>query len=557
MSSGQKFCIIVYTLLIIQCSVITTITFLRVKRNMTRFYLILAQILVILWLFFGMIEKMSDTTQELLFSMRFTLFPISFIGGVWLLFALSYAELITRKNKVLIAVILSPLIVTYIPVLTTKYFYLIVIHKVIENPAITHWGIFFDVNYSFTYIYIFVSIIIIMIKSFQDCKKLQWKIILIIMAIAITATVNIVMAQRLIKDPGFDVTPVSFGLFFILTSISIFKYNLIDITQYAAVDVFQNTEEAMIILNIDQRIIDFNKKAEQELRQFQLKRGDHFQHVLEVLRPRYLDQRVTDEILQQMDQKADMYHTRFYLSEMRGESRLYDFYIKNVYDTTSQRMGSLVSFQDITMDSKLLIESERSRISGDIHDNLSNMINVVSINLEYALKHYDEKEVAKGCIRTACQTANAIRINLRRILEELKPMDIEEVGMITALESLFHKVDGTEMKIEFTHYGIDERVVSTAKHGYVIYKTCMEAVNNSYFCGKASRIEVVLTYKDKAIRLFISDDGIGCNSIHKGRGLSAMEERVQALRGSIFFDSTTGEGFHIAVELPFNMEEIV
>ena len=138
MSQSQMLCIIVYTLVIIQCSIMTALTYLRVKRNMTRFYLILAQILVILWLFFGMIENMSNTTQELLFTIRFTLFPICFIGGIWLLFALFYAELMTKKNKVLRVAILLPLAVTYAPPLTDKYFNLIVIHKVIENPAITN-----------------------------------------------------------------------------------------------------------------------------------------------------------------------------------------------------------------------------------------------------------------------------------------------------------------------------------------------------------------------------------------------------------------------------------
>ncbi|MDF2512657.1 MAG: liaS [Herbinix sp.] len=524
---------------------------------MTRFYLILAQILVILWLFFGMIENMSNTTQELLFAIRFTLFPICFIGGVWLLFALFYAELMTKKNKMLGAAILLPLAVTYAPALTKEYFNLIVVHKVIENPAITHWGRFFQINYSITYIYIIISIIIIMIKSFQDYRKLHGKIILIIMAIVITATVNIVTSQKLIEDPGFDITPVSFAIFFLLVTISIFKFNLIDITQYAAVDVFQNTEEAIIILNTENEMIEFNKKAEEEFKLFPLRKGYHIRHLIEEFKMKCPDQSIIDEIIMQFNQKTRLYHTRFYLSEVNGEPRLYDFYLKSVYDSMNQVMGSLVSIKDITMESKLLIESERSRISGDIHDNLSNMINVVSINLEYALKHYDDKEEAEGCIRTAYQTANGIRINLRRILEELKPMDIEEVGMITALESLFHKVDKAEMKIEFTHHGIDEKAISAAKHGYVIYKTCMEAVNNSYFCGKAARIEVVLSYKDNSIRLFISDDGIGCNSIHKGRGLTAMEERIQALGGNIYFDSTLEEGFHIAVELPFNQEEML
>ncbi len=49
-------------------------------------------------------------------------------------------------------------------------------------------------------------------------------------------------------------------------------------------------------------------------------------------------------------------------------------------------------------------------------------------------KHFDNKDDVLKCVNTAYETAKGIRLNLRRIREELSPIDIEKVGLIYALE---------------------------------------------------------------------------------------------------------------------------
>ena len=551
MSINQKMCIIVYTLVILQCSITAVITYHRARKSITLYALMMAQVFIILWLFFGMIENMSSSAEELLFSMRFTLFPASFLGGIWLQFALAYAGVLNKRNRIWSMVIFLPLIITYIPALTTNYFYLTVLYTSIDSPEITQWGIFFLINYIITYMYIIAGSVIIVIKSLKEYQLLQKKIILIIMAQVILITVNTLTIMKVVESPGFDITPIGFAVSFLLISISIFKFNIFNVVQYATVDLFQNTEEAIIILDRDYNIIEFNKNAEQELPDVRLKKGCQIRYVIEVLRARCIDQSMVNDMIARARQGSEIYHTRFQMLDGNGMKQFFDFYLKNIQNDDGEILGSIISFKNITTETTSLIENERNRICGDIHDNLSNMINVVSMNLEYALSNYEDRDEATGCIQTAYDTARGIRINLRRILEELAPIDIEKVGIINALESLFHKVDGTGMRIEFNCSGIDEKEVSTTRQGYVIYKTCMEALNNSFFSGKAKKLDVVLTHREEMIRLFISDDGIGCDIIRKGRGLTVMEERIQSVGGRIFFESVLNEGFYIAAELPF------
>lgn len=498
-----------------------------------------------------MIENMSRTTQELLVAIRFTLFPISFISGFWLLFALFYAEIITTKNKLIVGLIFAPLLTTYLPTITKDYFFLTVRHKVIENVAITDWGTFISLNFFISYLYIFLSIVIIFIKSIKDYKTLKKKVVLVLLAPIISLSICILSRLNILVHPSFDLTPISFSVFFLLISIAIFKYRFIDIIPYATMDIFHNIEEAMFILDTNNNIVNFNKAAEIEFKNLIF--VDKVNDLFNELKKRSNEVSHLHEIIKIIcERKVRIYHSQFEIMDDNDphSKKRYDFYLKTIFNNNREEIGRIISFKNNTEASQILVDNERSRISEDIHDNLSNMINVVSMNLEYALKHHNKQDDALGCINTAYETAKGIRIKLRRILEELAPLDIEKIGLLNALESLFNKMVGTGIQIDFIHTGIEDRVIGKKNYAYVIYKTCMEAINNAFFNGKAQKISIILSCQDNLIKFLISDDGIGCETINKGRGLTGMEKRIHSLGGTVAFESVSNEGFNISVEIP-------
>lgn len=557
MLTATKICFIINVIVMIQGTITISYLLFKAKRTPVLFSLCIAEGLLIMWLFFSTLEFMSTTTEELLFAVRFSLFPLSFVGGAGLIFALLYAGFISPKNKLIMLIIMLPLAITYLPALTNDYFYLIIIKKTIENPAYTQWGVFYIANLVITYIYLAVSLCIILYQVSREFNTNVKKVILIIVAIAFTPAINALTGFGVLSVISFDITPASFSVLFSFFTLAISKYKFLNIIPVATHNMFFDMEEAVFITDNRNCIMEYNKAS-----------SDQFGGIIAIE-----ECKTIDEMLSELKKYAvdigkfnklesclkDSFDKSYYdLIEIFSENetkersvKRYSLYMKPLTNKKGRNVARIYFFRNNTDLIKAQIEEERKRISGDIHDNLSNMVNVIKMNLEYAVKHFDEREEALSCINTAYDTVKGVRINIRRILEELLPVDIESVGLINALESLFKKVIGAGMKLEFYHNGINGSSINKKRHGYVIYRICMEAINNSFFNGKANTVSIVLTNEDGLIKLFVTDDGMGCEEIKKGRGLRGIERNVIILGGKVEFGSFDEGGFNIRVEIPF------
>jgi signal transduction histidine kinase/ligand-binding sensor domain-containing protein len=85
----------------------------------------------------------------------------------------------------------------------------------------------------------------------------------------------------------------------------------------------------------------------------------------------------------------------------------------------------------------------------------------------------------------------------------------------------------------------------------------LEAVRNAFAHAKASRVNVTLSYEERAFWLIVSDDGVGIarGTAEQARrnghfGIAGMRERVAELRAQLKIDSSPGEGTEIHVSVP-------
>ncbi len=62
------------------------------------------------------------------------------------------------------------------------------------------------------------------------------------------------------------------------------------------------------------------------------------------------------------------------------------------------------------------------------------------------------------------------------------------------------------------------------------------------------KIEIEIEIREEIIRLFMKDNGSGCNYVHEGMGISGIRERVENAGGS--FSVTPQKGFMIVCILP-------
>ena len=82
----------------------------------------------------------------------------------------------------------------------------------------------------------------------------------------------------------------------------------------------------------------------------------------------------------------------------------------------------------------------------------------------------------------------------------------------------------------------------------IILDNVFEAVTNSMKYSKATRIDIKIVVLNKMVKCVASDNGVGCDKIEDGMGISGMRQRVRTAGGTIDFE--TGAGFTVNMLLP-------
>jgi signal transduction histidine kinase len=202
-------------------------------------------------------------------------------------------------------------------------------------------------------------------------------------------------------------------------------------------------------------------------------------------------------------------------------------------------------------------ESERIRISRELHDGLGQYLLAVKVRMEEVCtrvsgKLYDELcEIKKMFVETIDET--------RRISNNLMPLMLDELGMVTALNNLCNELSAsTKIKIDFVSFGISTKI--DTKITTYVYRILQEALSNAIKHSGASEINVQLLGNNEQINLVVQDNGRGFHYDgtvkHKGNGLNNISERAGILNGVFEIDSKPGEGTILNIKIPLNQHEI-
>ncbi len=113
-----------------------------------------------------------------------------------------------------------------------------------------------------------------------------------------------------------------------------------------------------------------------------------------------------------------------------NDTRQYNVSIRPLLAANRKVIGKLITFKDVTEYRLQTLENERQRLSDDLHDSLGNCINVISSNLEYVLRNTNDSEEIKECLRISYEKTTGAFLSLRRIVDELRPVDIENNGLL-------------------------------------------------------------------------------------------------------------------------------
>ena len=196
-------------------------------------------------------------------------------------------------------------------------------------------------------------------------------------------------------------------------------------------------------------------------------------------------------------------------------------------------------------------ESERQRIARELHDDVSQQIALLNIEIDQVASQIAGDQ-ARTRLREISMRTEAIAADVHDLSHELHPSKVHLAGLAPAVQSLCRDVSQQAgVAIAFTHDDLPgdiDRDVSLC-----LYRIAQEALHNVARHSHARDAEVRLSHDAAGLMLQIADSGTGFDvsgGRHEGLGLISMRERVSLLRGEFAIHTFPGGGTRIGVRVP-------
>lgn len=199
-----------------------------------------------------------------------------------------------------------------------------------------------------------------------------------------------------------------------------------------------------------------------------------------------------------------------------------------------------------------VLEDEAKRIAHVLHDESAQILATVYLELADIVRNAPGPMAER--IGVVVRHLDEVRDQIRRLSHELRPLILDQLGLVPALSFLadgVKKRSGLDVVITGDTGGRLPQAVET-----VLYRTVQEALNNVNRHAKATRADVKVWVEDARIHCAIRDNGVGFEvpkdrkRMYRGLGLVGIHERVGALHGECRLTSAPGEGTEMQVVIP-------
>jgi len=208
-------------------------------------------------------------------------------------------------------------------------------------------------------------------------------------------------------------------------------------------------------------------------------------------------------------------------------------------------------------------EAERARLARELHDGPVQGLIALTQRAELAQRQVerDNKESAQMLLEQLRGTGQQTVLELRRLISALRPIYLEDLGFVPALEMLVRQAtEQSEVEIRLERPQAIHRLAPDVELG--AYRIVQEALNNALQHAQAQHVTIQVESKVHSLFLTVVDDGVGFDFpdqpdtlTQSGHfGLIGMLERAAQLGGSFHVDSAPGQGTRVRVRLPVQHE---
>lgn len=355
-----------------------------------------------------------------------------------------------------------------------------------------------------------------------------------------------------------DPTVLMLNVTGLLFTLAIYRFGMLGVIPVGRDAAFEGMPSAVLILDAENNIVDFNPAAGQLLALAAGTIGHPAQQRLAAF----------PDLLRLLEQQAP--ENTEITGDAAGGSRCFQVEVSPLNDGRGFKLGRLIWLRDVTAQKRLrelelrqqrtqAMVEERERLARELHDSAGQVLAYVSMQAQAIRKyvHDGQGAVAEEQLTRLAETARESHTDIRESILSLKAGAGQEWRFFVVLQQYLDTFAD--------HYGIRTELVIPAglseeafepDAGLQLLRVTQEALTNVRKHAQARRVEVRLEQQDGHLQIVVADDGCGfdpdrsIDGEHDHFGLTFMRERLAVIGGALAVHSQPGAGTQVVLTVP-------
>lgn len=231
-----------------------------------------------------------------------------------------------------------------------------------------------------------------------------------------------------------------------------------------------------------------------------------------------------------------------------GVIMLNQHFRKNLYKQLLEKEALEKKYQQELLRSSIEVqELERKRIAHDLHDEIGALLTTSRLYFNQLRPGHAEERLTQISEKINFLFDEMI-YNVRRISHDLRPIILENLGIIEAIEDIKNKLIYAGMAFNFQH---QLSIVLKKESELLLYRIIQDLIGNTLKHAQAKTISIEITIEKNLLLLRYKDDGVGFNSSKAkfGLGIKSIESRLKLIDGEMkILEADQGVHFLFEVE---------
>jgi signal transduction histidine kinase len=210
-------------------------------------------------------------------------------------------------------------------------------------------------------------------------------------------------------------------------------------------------------------------------------------------------------------------------------------------------------------------EEERRRIARELHDETSQSLSGIALQLEALMEIYAKSGNQDAQLMAGLKKVQSLTVQVHkevsRIISNLHPAVLDTLGLVAAVrQHAKSRLQPLDINVTVEVKGTEMRFPADVEAA--LFRVFQGSIGNIVKHSKAKNVYIAMVYQPNEFSLRISDDGQGFDvsritdveETGRGRGLFSMRERIGFLGGTSGVDSSIGAGTTVWAKIPIGQD---